>query len=71
MNVKTILQGHRLKSAGGGKWHRTPILSTTEFYRDPGTNIRGAQGQTVGSAKAMRGGLASVGKMRKAAAKVR
>jgi hypothetical protein len=65
--MKTILQGRRMKSAAGGKWQHEPIVSTNSPYRDPALGIRGAQSQTVGSMKAMRGRHGTPEAMRKAA----
>lgn len=41
-----------------------------QFYRDPATSIRGAQGQTIGSARVMKGKFGPPAKMKRAAKQV-
>jgi hypothetical protein len=65
--MKITYQGRRMKSAAGGGWKHEPILSTTTWYSDPRTTIRGAQSQTVGSMKAIGGRHGTPEEMRKAA----
>ncbi len=48
---------------------RTPVVSTVEWYRDPGNNCRGTQCHTVGSGAAMGGKSGTVAEMKAAVTK--
>jgi hypothetical protein len=65
--MKTITKPGPLHSVGGKMVQHHPVVSTNEMYRDPGLTIRGAQSQTVGSMKTMRGRHGTPEEMRRAA----
>jgi hypothetical protein len=70
---KKIDQGSVLKSVAGKSgrigMQSVPVVSTVEWYRDPGNNIRGTQSQTVGSRAAMGGKSGTVAEMKAAVTK--